>query len=89
MTLALNAFNAAITITNAAHATKRAVTKAATATADGAVASTQATKEAGTAFWAGMKYAHTCNKTLGVAADTLKAEDIAPKAKRARKAAKV
>ena len=55
---ALAAFNAAVAVTNAAHAAKRGVVKAVEFKADHAVAGTTATKEAGVAFWAGMKYAH-------------------------------
>ena len=80
---ALAAFNAAVAVTNAAHAAKRGVVKAAEFTADHAVAGTTATKEAGIAFWAGAKYAHQYNKTTGSAADRLTPEDIAPKATRA------
>ena len=74
---ALAAFNAAVAITNAAHAAKRGVVAAASFTKDNAVAGTTATKEAGIAFWAGMKYAHNYNKAVGTAADRLTPEDIA------------
>ena len=73
---ALAAFNAAVAITNAAHAAKRGVVAAASFTKDNAVAGTTATKEAGIAFWAGMKYAHQYNKTAGAAAERLTPEDI-------------
>ena len=66
---ALAAFNAAVAITNAAHAAKRGVV-------DNAVASTTTTKEAGIAFWAGMKYAHQYNKANAAAAECLTPEDI-------------
>ena len=82
---ALAVFNAAVAITNAAHAAKRGVVAAACSTKDNAVASTTATKEAGIAFWAGMKYAHQYNKANAVAAVRLTPEDIAaskPSAKR-------
>ena len=72
---ALAAFNAAVAITNAAHAAKRGVVAAASFTKDNAVTST--TKEAGIAFWAGMRYAHYYNKAVGTAADRLTPEDIA------------
>ena len=74
---ALAAFNAAVAITNAAHATKRGVIKAAEFTAEHTVAGATASKEAGVAFWAGMKYAHNCNKANDVAAERLTAEDVA------------
>ena len=74
---ALAAFNAAVAATNAAHAAKRGVVAAACFTKDNAVAGTTATKEAGVAFWAGMKYAHNYNKATGSSADRLTPEDIA------------
>ena len=73
---ALAAFNAAVITTNAAHAAKRGVAAAASFTKDNAVAGTTATKEAGLAFWAGMKYAHQYNKTRSEAAERLTPEDI-------------
>ena len=73
---ALAAFNAAVIATNAAHAAKRGVVAAACSTKDNAVASTTATKEAGIAFWAGMKYAHQYNKANAAAAECLTPEDI-------------
>ena len=73
---ALAAFNAAVAITNAAHAAKRGVVAAACSTKDNAVASTTTTKEAGIAFWAGMKYAHQYNKANDAAAERLTPEDI-------------
>ena len=73
---ALAAFNAAVIATNAAHAAKRGVVAAASFTKDNAVASTTTTKEAGIAFWAGMKYAHQYNKVNDVAAEGLTPEDI-------------
>ena len=73
---ALAAFNAAVAVTNAAHAAKRGVVKAAEFTADHAVAGTTATKEAGIAFWAGAKYAHQYNKANDAAAGRLTPEDI-------------
>lgn len=76
---ALAAFNTAVVVTNAAHATKRGVVKAAEFTADHAVAGATASKEAGVAFWAGMKYAHNYNKATGSAAGRLTPEDIAPR----------
>ena len=88
---ALAAFNAAVAITNAAHAAKRGVIAAACSTKDNAVASTTATKEAGIAFWAGMKYAHQYNKANAVAAERLTPEDIAasqPKSAKTRTVAK-
>ena len=74
---ALAAFNTAVVVTNAAHATKRGVIKAAEFTAEHTVAGVTASKEAGTAFWAGMKYAHQYNKANAVAAERLTAEDVA------------
>ena len=85
---ALAAFNTAVVVTNAAHATKRGVVKAAEFTADHTVAGATASKEAGVAFWAGMKYAHNYNKTAGEAAARLTPEDIAPRKPRAVCAAK-
>ena len=73
---ALAAFNAAVAITNAGHATKRGVVAAASFTKDNAVAGATATKEAGVAFWAGMKYAHQYNKANDAAAERLTPEDI-------------
>ena len=73
---ALAAFNAAVAVTNAAHAAKRGVLKAAEFTAEHTVAGTTATKEAGIAFWAGAKYAHQYNKVAGEAAARLTPEDI-------------
>ena len=73
---ALAAFNTAVITTNVAHAAKRGVVAAASFTKDNAVAGTTATKEAGVAFWAGMKYAHQHNKATGSAASRLSAEDI-------------
>ena len=73
---ALAVFNAAVAITNAAHAAKRGVVAAVSYTKDNAVASTTATKEAGIAFWAGMKYAHQYNEANDVAAERLTPEDI-------------
>lgn len=83
---ALAAFNAAVAVTNAAHAAKRGVVKAAEFTADHTVAGATASKEAGVAFWAGMKYAHNYNKTAGEAAAHLTPEDIAPRKPRAVRA---
>jgi len=82
---ALAAFNAAVIATNAAHAAKRCAVKAAEVTAAQSKATTTASKEAGIAFWAGMKYAHNYNKTAGAAAERLTPEDIEaskPSAKR-------
>ena len=73
---ALAAFNAAVAITNAGHATKRGVVAAASFTKDNAVAGATASKEAGIAFWAGMKYAHQYNKTRSEAAERLTPEDV-------------
>ena len=73
---ALAAFNTAVVVTNAAHATKRGVLKAAEFTAEHTVAGATASKEAGVAFWAGMKYAHNYNKANDVAAERLTPEDI-------------
>ena len=88
---ALAAFNTAIAVTNAAHAAKRGVVAAACFTKDNAVAGTTATKEAGIAVWAGMKYAHQYNKANAVAAERLTPEDIAasqPKSAKTRTVAK-
>ena len=73
---ALAAFNAAVAITNVAHAAKRGAVDAACFTKDNAVAGATATKEVGVAFWAGMKYAHQYNKANAVAAERLTPEDI-------------
>ena len=73
---ALAAFNAAVAVTNAAHAAKRGVVGAACFTKDNAVAGATATKEAGIAFWAGAKYAHQYNKANDAAAGRLTPEDI-------------
>ena len=88
---ALAAFNAAVAVTNAAHAAKRGVVAAACSTKDNAVAGTTATKEAGIAFLAGMKYAHNYNKVAGTAAERLTPEDIEaskPKTAKTRTVAK-
>lgn len=88
---ALAAFNTAVVVTNAAHATKRGVVAAASFTKDGAIDGATASKEAGIAFLAGMKYANQYNKVTGSAASRLSAEDIAPKphaVRRTRAAAK-
>lgn len=77
---ALAAFNTAVVITNAAHAAKRCAAAGATAS-----------KEAGIAFWAGMKYAHQYNKVKAAAAERLTPEDIAapqPKTAKTRTVAK-
>ena len=73
---ALAAFNTAVVITNAGHAAKRCAVKAAEVTAAQSKATATASKEAGIAFWAGMKYAHNYNKTAGAAAERLTPEDI-------------
>lgn len=73
---ALAAFNTAVAITNAGHAAKRCAVKAAEVTAAQSKATATASKEAGIAFWAGMKYAHNYNKTAGAAAERLTPEDI-------------
>ena len=74
---ALTAFNAAVIATNAAHAAKRGVVAAASFTKDTATTGATNTKEAGVAFWAGMKYAHQYNKASAVSAERLTPEDIA------------
>lgn len=81
---ALAAFNTAVVITNAGHAAKRCAVKAAEVTA-------AQSKEAGIAFWAGMKYAHQYNKANAVAAERLTPEDIEaskPKTAKTRTVAK-
>lgn len=88
---ALAAFNTAVIATNAAHAAKRGVVAAASFTKDNAVAGATASKEAGIAFWAGMKYAHQHNKANAAAAERLTPEDIAasqPKTAKTRTVAK-
>ena len=88
---ALAAFNTAVAITNAAHATKRGVVKAAEFTAEHTAAGATASKEAGFAFWAGLKYAHQHNKANAAAAERLTSKDIAaskPKTAKTRTAAK-
>ena len=84
---ALAAFNAAVAITNAGHAAKRGVVAAASFTKDNAVAGATASKEAGVAFWAGMKYAHQYNKANAAAAERLTPEDVAA-SKPSKKSAK-
>ncbi len=82
---ALAAFNTAVAVVNAGHAAKRGVVAAACFTKDKAVAGATASKEAGIAFWTGMKYAHQYNKANAVAAERLTPEDIEaskPSAKR-------
>ena len=74
---ALAAFNTAVTVVNAGHAAKRCAQKVAVATATHTQATATASKEAGIAFWAGMKYAHQYNKANAVAAERLTPEDIA------------
>ena len=73
---ALAAFNTAVAVTNAAHAAKRGVVAAASFTKDNATTGVTNTKEAGVAFWAGMKYAHQYNKANAAAAERLTPEDI-------------
>lgn len=73
---ALAAFNAAVAVTNVAHAAKRGVVAAASFTKDTATTGAVSTKEAGIAFCAGAKYAHQYNKTAGAAAERLTPEDI-------------
>ena len=88
---ALAAFNAAVAVTNAAHAAKRGVVAAASFTKDTATTGAVSTKEAGVAFWAGMKYANQYNKANAVAAERLTPEDIAasqPKSAKTRTVAK-
>ena len=88
---ALAAFNTAVVITNAGHAAKRCAVKAAEVTAAQSKATATASKEAGIAFWAGMKYAHNYNKTAGAAAERLTPEDIEaskPSTKRGTRSAK-
>ena len=88
---ALAAFNTAVIATNAAHAAKRGVVAAASFTKDNAVAGATASKEAGIAFWAGMKYAHQYNKANAAAAERLTPEDVAasqPKSAKTRTVAK-
>ena len=74
---ALAAFNTAVAVTNGVHAAKRGVVAAAQSTAAHTQATATASKEAGVAFWAGMKYAHQYNKANAVAAERLTPEDIA------------
>ena len=74
---ALAAFNTAVAVVNAGHAAKRGVVAAACFTKDNAVAGATASKEAGIAFWAGMKYAHQYNKAKAAAAECLTPEDVA------------
>ena len=88
---ALAAFNTAVAITNAGHAAKRGVVAAASFTKDTATTGAVNTKEAGVAFWAGMKYAHNYNKANAVAAERLTPEDIEaskPKTDKTRTVAK-
>ena len=73
---ALAAFNTAVVLTNAAHAAKRCAVKAAEVTAAQSKATTAVSKEAGTAFWAGMKYAHQYNKANAAAAECLTPEVV-------------
>ena len=73
---ALAAFNTAVIATNAAHAAKRGVVAAASFTKDTATTGATNTKEAGVAFWAGMKYAHQYNKANAAVAERLTPEDI-------------
>ena len=88
---ALAAFNAAVAVTNVAHAAKRCAVHAAEVTAAQSKATATASKEAGIAFWAGMKYAHQYNKANAVAAERLTPEDIEaskPKTAKTRTVAK-
>lgn len=88
---ALAAFNTAVVITNGAHTVKRCAVHAAEVTAAQSKATATASKEAGIAFWAGMKYAHQYNKANAVAAERLTPEDIAaskPKTAKTRTVAK-
>ena len=88
---ALAAFNTAVAVVNAGHAAKRCAVKAAEVTAAQSKATATASKEAGIAFWAGMKYAHQYNKANAAAAERLTPEDIAasqPKTAKTRTVAK-
>ena len=88
---ALAAFNTAVVVTNGVHAAKRCAVAAAQSTAAHTQATATASKEAGIAFWAGMKYAHQYNKANAVAAERLTPEDIAasqPKSAKTRTVAK-
>ena len=88
---ALAAFNTAVVITNGAHAAKRRAVKVAEFIAEHTTATATASKEAGIAFWAGMKYAHQYNKANAVAAERLSPADIAaskPKTAKTRTVAK-
>ena len=73
---ALAAFNAAVVITNGAHVAKRCAVKAAEVAVAQSKVTATASKEAGIAFWAGMKYAHQHNKAKAAAAERLTPEDI-------------
>ena len=73
---ALAAFNTAVAVVNAGHAAKRGVVAAASFTKDTATTGAVSTKEAGIAFWAGMKYANQYNKANAVAAERLTPEDV-------------
>ena len=73
---ALAAFNTAVVITNGAHTVKRCAVHAAEVTAAQSKATATASKEAGIAFWAGMKYAHQYNKANAATAERLTPEDI-------------
>lgn len=86
-TFALNAFNAAVVLANTAHGTKRVADKAALKVRSAAIfagthinhavdSGATSGKEAGIAFWAGLKYAHQVNVAKGKAADKLTIEDI-------------
>ena len=80
--IALAAFNTAVVITNGAHAAKRCAVTVAKVTAAQSKAAAAVSKEAGSAFWAGMKYAHQYNKANAATAECLTSEDTeAPKPK--------
>ncbi len=76
-TLARLAFNAAVVITNNVHGAKRAAQATAIAVADNVTEGVTVSKEAGQAFWAGLKYAHAYNKNEAQRAQHLSAEDVA------------
>lgn len=67
--IALHAFNAAVAVTNVAHGAKRQ-----------AIIAKNTTVDAGSAFWAGMKYAHAVNKADGARAAHLEAKDVVTEA---------
>lgn len=75
MKLALIAFNVGATITNAAHTVKRTAEAVVPSVTSHLVGSVDAVRDVGVAFVAGVKYANSMNKQLGLPAKLLTTND--------------